>query len=162
MSQSTQTNSSPNFPKLPTLLRRLRIEQDIIGKKRVSYKKLAEKYSVSERTIKSDAQWIKNELPLPFIQKAVAEKVVTTIDILNEKKDRHIILKYGLSFLARGLPQKIISLSKSESHEQLDINIINQQLTEYEQALTRANETNLRRNNPQKPVDTTQTNTKTS
>jgi hypothetical protein len=89
-----------------TYVRRYNIAQDILDKKRVPLKHLAEKYDCSYRTIKRDVAWIRKQADLPSIQSIVADKVVGALENIDCKKDKKFIIAMGLPFLARGLPQK--------------------------------------------------------
>jgi len=105
MSTVELEESSPNFPKLPlpTLLRRIKIANDIFTKKRVPYKRLAERYSVSDRTIKTDVHWIRSNFNIELIQKGIQDKVAIAIE---EVVNPIVILKYGLLFLSKAITQK--------------------------------------------------------
>jgi len=96
---------SPNVPYM-TYIRRYHVAQDILNKKRAPVKYLAQKYECSERTIKRDVAWIRNETDLPSIQSIVADKVVGALEHINCQEDKKFIIANGLPFLARGLPQK--------------------------------------------------------
>jgi len=89
-----------------TYVRRYHVAQDILNKKRAPIKYLAKKYECSERTIKRDIAWIRNQTDLPSIQAIVADKVVGALEYVDPKEDKKFILATGLPFLARGLPQK--------------------------------------------------------
>lgn len=98
--------ASQTFPNLPTFIRRLRIAQEITGKRRIQFTRLARKYEVSRRTIHTDVKWILRNVDLEFLQKVVLDKVLNAIEKVEEFRP-DLILKYGLSFLARGVPQRI-------------------------------------------------------
>ena len=114
--------SSPNLPKLPTLIRRLHIENDIFGKKRVPYRKLAVRYSVSRRTITDDVKWIKTTLNLSHMQKSVSDKVLKALE---DEKESKIILQYGLPFLAKAIPQQIETKEERIEKHEINVNVYN-------------------------------------
>lgn len=113
----------PQTDTFPTYLRRLKVAQKIQGKQRVPYKYIAKELGVAEITIKRDVHWIRQQVDLPSIQKLVAEKVLKALDNCDTKEDKEIILRTGLSFLGKGLTQKVEAHSIAEVHERKEIAI---------------------------------------
>ena len=107
----------------PTYLRRLDVAKHIQGKQRIGYKYLALKHSVSERTIKRDVAWIRQQVDLPSIQKIVAEKVLNALENCEPERDKALILKTGLSFLGKAIPRQL-EAHTTEDIRELKVHII--------------------------------------